>query len=125
MEGENVMTDERIKVSEEMADAIEHLREYTITKALLRMVDGEINPSHPLSKLAMDSLTKDEIIRAVFYGYDVETPAARVKSYYEELRRREEYEAGYGGSGSQHRQGWQSVRETLNLLGIKIEGVND
>ncbi|WP_168748460.1 hypothetical protein [Bacillus mojavensis] len=74
-------------------------------------------------KLAkLDLLT---LAAALVNGYEVEaTPEERVREYYYDLRRAEDRLEERGESGSQFRQGWQSVEETLNLLGIKIEGVN-
>lgn len=49
---------------------------------------------------------------------------AEVRAYFDELVRSEELLEQHGVHGGQHRQGWQSVQQTLNLLGIQIEGVN-
>ncbi|MCY9090880.1 hypothetical protein [Bacillus mojavensis] len=74
----------------------------------------------PLNDL--DLLT---LAAALVNGYEVEkTPEERVQQYYYDLRRAEDRLEERGESGPQFRQGWQSVEETLNLLGIQIEGVN-
>lgn len=75
---------------------------------------------------ALDSVSLIEMAEILVNGYEVEkSPEENVRDYFTALKLREEYVEKSGHSGSQHRQGWQSVEETLRLLGIKIEGVND
>ena len=63
--------------------------------------------------------------KAILEGYQVELiPEEKVREYYEGMIKAENFCELNGSSGSQFRQGWQSVKETLDLLGIKIEGVN-
>lgn len=57
-------------------------------------------------------------------GERMNGPEEKVKEYYDSLVEREDGLENAGIHGGQHRQGWQSVEMTLNLLGIKIEGVN-
>jgi DNA integrity scanning protein DisA with diadenylate cyclase activity len=67
----------------------------------------------------------DELMQALICGYEVEkSPGEKVLDYYEGLKDAEDNCELNGHSGSQFRQGWQSVEETLNLLGIQIFGVN-
>jgi hypothetical protein len=55
-----------------------------------------------------------------------EVPEAHrlIRDYFEQLVYMEDMLEYSGQHGGQHRQGWQSVKHTLDLLGIQIEGVN-
>ena len=66
----------------------------------------------------------DGLMRTLVAGFEVD-PKDLVRNYYEDLKLAEESEASRGSSGQhQFRQGWQSVVQTLEYLGIKIEGIN-
>ncbi|MEC1625494.1 hypothetical protein P9E08_08885 [Bacillus mojavensis] len=116
-------------ITKQQAEAIEYLRnigdmsdEWFLFKYTNVYFGNE--PDHvafgPIA--SMDIMT---LAAALVNGYEVEkTPEERVREYYYDLRRAEDRLEERGESGSQFRQGWQSVGETLNLLGIKIEGVN-
>ena len=67
----------------------------------------------------------DELMEALICGYEVEkSPEDKVREYYEGLKAAEDLCEINRSSGSQFRQGWQSVEETLRILGIKIAGIN-
>jgi len=70
------------------------------------------------------TVTTPEYVAWAKKGERMSEPEEKVKEYHKSLVDREEGLEGAGIHGGQHRQGWQSVEMTLNLLGIKIEGVN-
>jgi hypothetical protein len=117
---------EKVTVTKEVSEAIEHIRHNCCIGSLGNYLDGEWASPHPKTRLAINELDKDSLLHAIFYGYEIEkTPEEKVRDYHNELLCREAYLENSGCDGSQHRQGWLSVVETLNILGIKIEGVND
>ncbi|MCR9040794.1 hypothetical protein QRX25_14975 [Bacillus sp. L381] len=110
-------------ITKEQADALLHLysAEWTKSDVLEYHATGEWL-EHCDSLNDLDILT---LAAALVNGYEVEkTPEEKVREYYYDLRRTEDRLEERGESGSQFRQGWQSVEETLRLLGIEIEGVN-
>lgn len=59
----------------------------------------------------------DELLSALVNGYTIEqTPEEKVREYYEDRR------LSHAGSIADYQA--DAVKETLNLLGIKIEGIN-
>ncbi|WP_142385078.1 hypothetical protein [Cytobacillus massiliigabonensis] len=67
----------------------------------------------------------ETLMSALVNGYEIEkTPEEKIRDYYYGLKGTECSLELRGQSGSQFRQGWQSVRETLDILGITIEGIN-
>ena len=78
---------------------------------------------------SLKHLSVDEMATALYVGYEIKKPTLSlshqaVKDYFDVLVDREDMTERSGVHGGQHRQGWQSVKHTLNLLGIQIEGVN-
>lgn len=63
---------------------------------------------------------------ALIYGftYEFNTPEEKLHAYYHDLIQSENTLERNGQSGSQFRQGWQSVQKTLEILGIKVDGIN-
>jgi len=105
---------EKVTVSKEVAEAIEHAKRTCIVSALIRFADGESGFLHPKMKLLRKELDREALLHAIFYGYEVEqTPEEKLREYYESLdMQSREADEAYG------------VRETLNILGITIEGIN-
>jgi hypothetical protein len=66
-------------------------------------------------RIAANSISHDDFILALYNGYEVEqTPEEKVREY-------------YGKLNQHHDCDWREamhIKKTLNLLGIKIEGVN-
>lgn len=96
---------EKVIVSKEVAEEIEYaIAEYrTIASATLYL----------LNEADLTDVQVDQALRGYYVGYEIEkTPEEKVAAYYEELR--EEFEG----------EAMAAVASTLNLLGIKIEGVN-
>jgi hypothetical protein len=112
----------------EVAEAIEGLREKGWNNAWLiqipfkKELGGE--KIGTIKKYAMGNL--ETYMTALINGYEIEkSPEEKVREYYEshmnqvELTEHLSYEEGYVDGVI------DAVEETLNLLGIKIEGVND
>ncbi|MDI3411819.1 hypothetical protein QKW52_22595 [Bacillus sonorensis] len=88
---------------------------YTDEELVARYIDNELD---------LFDLGFTDFLAALINGYEVEkTPEEKVREYYEELIRDKrvafDYEEQLSYENMSH-----AVRETLNLLGIKIEGVN-
>lgn len=106
---------EKVKVSREVAKAIESLKSSLCTIGTFKLaLEGEWN----LGKrhgIIMRELTKEEALSAIFYGYEIEkTPEEIIKEKYDELSDYEPID----------RACMDSFRFVLDTLGIKIEGVN-
>lgn len=66
-----------------------------------------------------DTISDDDFIAALYIGYEVEqTPEEKVREYFESLRVSHHCEI----QPEDHKR--VAVRQTLDRLGIKIEGVN-
>lgn len=112
----------KVIVSKEVADAIEvkrnsHWNNYDIIHAY---IDGDAGTAiHNFVGSSNGSF--DALISALVNGYEVEkTPEYKVREYYESIvelfeRHEESYDNGT----------LRGVKQTLNLLGITIEGIND
>lgn len=122
------MTNAKVVVSKEVAEAIKHFRNpdgWSWANASFMLEHFSIANVDCEYRIAIREMDTDELMSALVNGYEVEkSPEEKVRDYYDILKLREEYSEKSGVSGSQHRQGWQSVVETLDLLGIKIGGVN-
>ena len=81
------------------------------------------------SYIPLKTLSFDDMATALYVGYEIKKPTLSishqaVKDYFDDLVIRENVAEKRGVSGSQHRQGWMSVKHTLEILDITIEGVN-
>ena len=112
-------------ITKEQAEAFEKLREqYTEEEMVIKYIESELD-LFDSSCACLYDLGFTDFLAALINGYEVEkTPEENVREYYLDLKRAEDCCEERGQSGSQFRQGWQSVEETLDILGIKIEGVN-
>lgn len=117
----------KVTVTKEVAKAIEYRRSiegggYNFDK-FMQVKTARFNFCEPVE--ALNAVPIETLASALINGYEVEkSPEENVREYYNVLKLREEYLEKSGVHGGQHRQGWLSVEETLNILGIKIEGVN-
>ncbi|MED4787562.1 hypothetical protein P9429_11770 [Bacillus atrophaeus] len=115
-------------ITKEQAEAIEVLRsthDLSDEWFLLKYVDvhfgsgPEIPEFDPIA--SMDLMT---LAAALVNGYEVEkTPEEKVREYFERL----EYERANAQCLEEESRYWfmkEAVRETLEAVGIKIEGVN-
>ncbi|MEK3975549.1 hypothetical protein [Psychrobacillus sp. FSL K6-1267] len=123
------MSNSKVMVTKEVAEAIEELingrngfrlNPFGIIKHLDNVVAyGDYPKLRVLNEYYSDSNYKSNrhpnvLLRALVNGYEVEkSPEEKVREYYE----------SYGGSpGAMERKA--GVQDTLDLLGIKIKGVN-
>lgn len=123
----------KVKVPRGVAKAIEHLRTITYSNhELLRVIES--TAVNPVARRVYDWAfatngggSPDLLMQALVNGYEVEkTPEEKILGYYE--RNQDALERAirlgwadteYMAKGTAH-----GVKTTLDLLGIKIEGVN-
>ncbi|MCY9372652.1 hypothetical protein [Bacillus haynesii] len=108
-------------ITKEQADCIENTRREGV------MNDEDILRNHGKFIFAGECLNELDFMTlaaALINGYEVEkTPEEKVREYYEELC--DEFDCAYWSSDEiKYLCKKQAVRETLDKLGIKIEGVN-
>jgi len=109
----------KVKVSKEVAEAIEFLKSGTCQIGpLCAFLDNEKVSSHPKHRKIFLELTKEEAIDAIFFGYEIEeTQAEKVAEYYRTSKAYEkccEYRRGKA----------EAVEFVVEAYGLKIEGVN-
>lgn len=113
----------KVKLPREVAEAIEILRTITHSNTELMLVARECHNENPMArrvyKWTKTDGKPDLLMEALVNGYEVEkTPEEEVREYYEpfSVRRQnlssEKYAIGF------------AIVQTLDLLGIKIKGVN-
>jgi len=119
----------KVTLPKEVAEAIEGLRRLGKSNCdIISSVIGRIYGKN--SKVVRDYAecsndNFEDILSALVNGYEIErTPEEKLREYYEGLKSSEDSLEIAGYSGSQFRQGWQSVENTLDILGITIEGIN-
>lgn len=123
------MTD-KVKLSREVAEALDSLRRqgggnYEIVAAFIKR-RKEIPEIKTLADaFELNKISFDDILNALVNGYEIEkSPEDKVREYYERASKRflsledGSYEDGYVSGVI------DAVEETLNLLGIKVPGVN-
>ena len=118
----------KVKIPKEVAKEIEEIRlrlskqaDHYLLSLAFRFEHG--NYGYSLFEFAKENF--DVYVQALVNGYVIEyTPEELVRLYHDGLKEAEDICESKGASGSQFRQGWQSVEETLRLLGIKVKGVN-
>jgi Protein of unknown function (DUF1642) len=127
------MTDKvaRVILPREVAEAIEKIREkggrnYAIIRAAIKLSEASTEEkviSDWVAENFQDNL--DALIIALVNGYEIEkSPEDKVREYYEEMR--EVFKSTIDGSYDEEylRGIMHGVVKTLNLLGIKVPGVN-
>lgn len=117
---------EKVTVSRKLAEAIEHfknpdgyayenyeiMREYFSISEVVAKADNEF-------RLELRRTKTDLLMSALINGYEVEkSPEEKVRAYYNEFSVDKRHL-----TGSQYAVGY-AILNTLNILGIKIEGVN-
>lgn len=105
----------KVKISREASEAIELMRAQgaTLTEIVERHYDGELIPVNGYEHVS--GLSLDTLIRALYIGYEVEeTPEDKVMELYKNPDLHELNPNSY-------RIG---IRDALNALNIKIDGVN-
>jgi Protein of unknown function (DUF1642) len=119
------MTDKvtRVTLPREVAEAIEDLRkDHYDNRALIdEIYEGAARPVLQ----AYAEANFDTLLNALVNGYEIEkSPEDKVREYYEEIR--EVFKSTIDGSYDEEylRGIMHGVVKTLNLLGIKVPGVN-
>lgn len=118
----------KVKLTREVAEAIEEMRNAGKTNySILRQAEGAVVTTSYLTlrRWAFDTGgagSPDLLMAALTNGYEIEkTPEDAVREYYEKARATRRY-SGYGQSFTEGRV--VGVQHTLDLLGIKIGGIN-
>lgn len=112
---------EKVTVGKGVADAIEELRGLgrPNSEIIVKMVDGtplETDGDWALFYYVTEE-GEDALISALINGYKVDkSPEESLREYYADKRK--------SSDGSMFYYQAETVLETLNILGIKIEGVN-
>jgi DNA integrity scanning protein DisA with diadenylate cyclase activity len=99
--------------TEALTDILSMGYEATRSEIILRHFDGN----------------QDELMQALICGYEVEkSPEEKVREFYTEIQENRETLRGYIGFDSRAMERYIvmgiTVKKTLDLLGIKIDGVN-
>lgn len=120
------MKNEKVVVTKEVAEAIElTLESKNVPVIVAKIAEGRSIPNQRYKPL--EGLSLETLMRALVNGYEVERSSEeKVREYYDRCRTNRE-EAIDGGLylNAQHLDGQViGASITLNLLGIKIEGVN-
>lgn len=99
---------EKVKVSREVAEAIERLRKNGHDNN--SFIEGHVKYGYELDEnKCLNELDTETLARALLIGYEVEeTPQERLKEYYDKTSVVERI----------------VIAETLEILNIKVKGVN-
>ncbi len=110
---------EKVKVSREVAKELEQVKQPSVVVFKVASLPDEC-------KERFGNLTFDELIRALYIGYEIEeTPAEKLKDLFGKL-------ADYDISGDGNRVACvsysteqQAILQALEILNIKVKGVNE
>ncbi|MET3658460.1 hypothetical protein [Sporosarcina psychrophila] len=119
----------KVKVTREVAEEIRKARIHFTRDAGIIM---NLRKHYALTRLSEifnnrereGGMRVDVLMQALVLGYEAEkTPKEKVREYYDRTQRKtiyhpDEYDRGYENGTA------EGVEQTLNLLGIEIEGVN-
>jgi len=115
-----------------VAEAIDQIKSTNGIEVLydLRSLEEDAERGNYLTKDILHYIEFDGGLKnyfaALVNGFKVEqTPEEKLLDYYVSLLESENRLEKVGQSGSQFRQGWQSVEETLKILDITVKGIND
>lgn len=61
-----------VSITADQAKALEHVREYCRLARQARYMDGEGTPRLPHIIKVVTELSKEDILEALFYGYEIE-----------------------------------------------------
>lgn len=119
---------ERVKLPREVAEAIEHCRNDDFSNRLIIRLALDERGNTPLRDLLyyFADTQFDTLVSALYNGYEVEqTPEEKVREMFvdavNEEEKREGQETALAGWWEGRRM---AIIDTVNALGIKIEGVN-
>lgn len=106
-------------IPKEVAEDIERARSYGYTDLGVILLINDEDEEFP-DMWRYSSVNPQALVEAIVNGYTVEkTPEEKVREYYERLDKRPYCSDNHGWHKA------MAVEETLDLLGIEIEGVND
>lgn len=117
---------DKVKLPNEVAEALRHAKfnlEWTDGNILAKCVRGDwdLESMQVLNEFCKKDDNKLLIANAIVNGYEVEqTPEDKVKEYYLNVHENLVNPNGYYGNEVR----CEAVRHVLDLLNIKIEGVN-
>jgi hypothetical protein len=116
------LTKEQAKAMEEIIEAIEDPSEYGVFDSKVSVIQYKLSRSgFSRGRRAANELADSVFIDALYYGWEVEqTPEEKVREYYERSK-----PVGHHCEMQPGDFKVMAIKHTLNLLGIKIEGVND
>lgn len=121
------MTNEKVAVPREVAEAIDHMRTLSVSNyRILKAVERGDNYATSRSALIRDWAFEgrrepDLLLQALVNGYEVaKTPEESVREYYVNVTELIDKFNDPFDDGARC-----GISGTLNLLGIKIEGVNE
>lgn len=115
---------EKVKLTKKQAEALEQLRSEWSKGAIIRT---HVESSWTISKYRpLNELSIEELAKALINGYEVEqTPEEKLREYYELSNFLRYDKEDLVPTVRQRMIGEQmGVRKTLNILGIKVEGIN-
>jgi hypothetical protein len=111
---------EKVVLTKKVADALEMARKRGDEEVIEVIFDSENSYVSEETKI-LNALDRMDLVRALMNGYEVEeTPGDRVRAYYENLDMKDLRGVSYYELTGEKR----GIRKTLNLLDLKIEGVN-
>ncbi|MDH5159882.1 hypothetical protein [Heyndrickxia oleronia] len=110
----------KVTLTKEQAAAIERAKERKETHRIVLAAAEKPSGWHNGIYVPLNELSLEKLMSALVNGYEIEaTPEEKVRKYYDEIKEmyeRYEYDIDDGVL--------TGVRKTLDLLDIKIEGVN-
>lgn len=128
------MTNEKVVVTKEVAEAIEYLRnQYEVYKDDSFFIEAHAIHHSPHTEASwadcpiLNEVSTEVFARAILNGYEVEkSPEEQVREYYDRCRTNSEiaYEQGEYRQSEYLNGQVNGISLTLQTLGIKIEGVN-
>ncbi|NYV67625.1 hypothetical protein HYI36_20310 [Bacillus sp. Gen3] len=116
----------KVTLTKEQAEAIELAKERDDIDRIVNAASSDKPGWYAGKYVPLNSLTLETLMTALVNGYEVEkTPEEKVREYYEEIDSYRRQSKGFDSNASDefHRM-CDAIRTTLDLLGIKIEGVN-
>ncbi|MGA3600777.1 hypothetical protein [Lysinibacillus agricola] len=115
---------EKVNLSQKQADMLEVARNWYSTEKIMELY---ISPQiRPAGMRLLKELDIGTLVSALIHGYEIQlTAEEKAVKYYEDLTKKVEDE-----SLPHHEKEWAmmqsiAVREVLDLLGIKIQGINE
>lgn len=114
---------EMVKVTKEQAEALENM-EYSTPSVRVDLVVDHARGQFTNNWECLNKLTTDDFIKAIYFGYEVETsPEEKLLIWVEGLR--DILNGNKYGSESIAKNKLEAINQTLQVLNIKIPGINE